>query len=274
MPDLHVRTYDMHPRLGRHQVLDPRTLAYRRQYTGEAIRPADHEPNLPVLDQEDLTDQGILLSQMYPGMMDLPALGSCGGNTGTEAAVSLLGDFAQQDMGLDTGDAVAAEKYAIGVYSDATKRDEWHDQQFPSDDCGTSGLAIAKVLKKRGLCDQYGTATTAHEFARDLGQAGFLYGTVWHEAWFEPVGPNALLDDIKGWAKSPIAGGHLIFASALEQVRFTKTGDLDLKRTIVRLRNHWTSSWGDNGSFRISLDLYQRTRSDVDLHQLRREQAA
>lgn len=270
MPDLHVRTYDMHPKLGWHHVTDPATLAYRRPYTGETIKPADHEPDLPVLDQEDLTDQGIYLSKMYAGMSDLAALGSCGGNTGTEAAAALLTAEEALGKGLNTKDAVAAEQYAIGVYSDATRVDQWHDVEFPRDDCGTSGLAIAKVLKHRRICDLYTTATTPEEFARDLGVAGALYGTAWPKAWFEPVNAHALLDDIKGWEKSPIAGGHLIYASALEEVHFTKGGDLDLKRTIVRFRNHWSASWGDNGSFRMSLDLYRRTRSDVDIHQPRR----
>jgi hypothetical protein len=247
------------------------TLAYRRPYTGETIHPADHEPNLPVLDQEDLLGQGIRLSELYAGMPDLPALGSCGGNSGTEVAASLLDADEALAKGLATTDAVAAEKFAIGVYADATRRDQWHDQAFPSDDCGTSGLAIAKVLKSRGICEQYATATTAEEFARDLGQGAALYGTPWFEAWFEPVGTDALLDDIKGWERSPVAGGHLVTATALERVAFDKTGRLDPAGTIVRFRNHWTASWGDNGSFRMSLALYNATRDQVDIIQPRRE---
>ncbi|WP_329131564.1 hypothetical protein OG552_10535 [Streptomyces sp. NBC_01476] len=273
MPQPFVRTYDVHPRFGRHQVLDARTLAYRRSYSGEPIKPADHEPNLPVLDQEDLIDQGIRTSELFPGLDDLPALGSCGGNSGTEVAAALLTPVEATAVGLDVTDAVAAEKYAIGVYSDATKRDEWHDVQFPSDDCGTSGLAIAKVLRSRGICDQYGTATTAEEFARDMGHGTCLFGMPWYQAWFEPTS-SALLDDVTGWENSPIDGGHLVTATALEKVTFTKTGDLDPKRTIVRLRNHWTTSWGDGGSFRLSLDLYQQISDQVDIIQPRREHAA
>jgi hypothetical protein len=271
VPNLHVHPYDVHPKLGRHLVLDQRTLAYQRSYCGEPIKPADHEPDLPVLDQEDLTDQGILLSQMFPGMSDLPALGSCGGNSGTEVAASLLTREEAAAKGLDTSDAVAAEKFAIGVYADATACDQWNDVQFPTDDCGTSGLAIAKVLKARGISDSYTTVKTAEEFARDLGHGTALYGTPWYQAWFEPVGPDALLDDITGWEASPIAGGHLVTATALERVAFHRSGRLDLKRTIVRFRNHWTSSWGDNGSFRMSLDLYQKTRDQVDILQPRRD---
>jgi hypothetical protein len=271
VPNLHVHTYDVHPKLGRHLVLDPRTLSRRRPYAGEQIKPADHEPDLPVLDQEDLTEQGIFVSQLYAGMPDLPALGSCGGNSGTEVAASLLSRDEALAVGLDTRDAVAAEKFAIGVYSDATHRDQWNDVAFPSDDCGTSGLAVAQVLKDRGICDSYTTATTAEEFARDLGHGACLYGTPWYQAWFEPVGSNALLDDIKGWERSPIAGGHLVTATALEEVVFDRAGRLDPAKTIVRFRNHWTASWGDNGSFRMSLGLYLATRDQVDIIQPRRD---
>lgn len=270
VPDLHVRTYDVHPRLGRHLVLDPRTLAYQRPYTGEPIKPADHEPDLPVLDQEDLLQQGISLSYMFDGMQDLDALSSCGGNSGTEVAASLLTREEALTVGLDTTNAVGAERFAIGVYADATAVDQWQDVQFPSDDCGTSGLAIAKVLKARGIADSYTTATTAEAIARDLAHGTLLYGTPWYQAWFEPVGPDALLDDIKDWESSPVAGGHLVTVTALEKVAFDRSGRLDLKRTIIRLRNHW-GSWGDNGSFRMSLALYQHTRDQVDVIQPRRE---
>lgn len=271
MPNhLRVHEYDVHPKLGRHQVLDPLSLAYHRPYAGEAILPADWEPKVPVLDQSDLIEQGIRTSELYPGLGDLPALGSCGGNTGAEIASVLLDEDEAAAHGLDLDDAVAAEKFAIGIYSDATSRDQWHDLQFPSSDCGTSGLAISKVLRTRGICDQYGIAKTAQELARDLGQGPIAYGTPWYQAWFEPTA-SALLDDITGWEKSPVAGGHLITATALETVVYGKDGALDLGRTIVRLRNHWTSSWGDNGSFRITLALYQRLRSQTDLHQPRRD---
>lgn len=271
VPDLHVQAYDVHPRLGRHLVLDPRTLAYQRPYSGEPIKPADHEPGLPVLDQEDLTDQGIYVSELYEGMENLTALGSCGGNSGTEVAAALLTAQEALAAGLDTTDAVAAEKFAIGVYADATACDQWNDVTFPSDDCGTSGLAIAKVLKKRGIADSYTTATTAEAIARDLAHGTLLYGTPWYQAWFDPTGTDALLDDIKGWEASPVAGGHLVTVTALEKVAFHRSGRLDPKRTIIRARNHWTASWGDRGSFRMSLDLYQKTRDQVDVIQPRRE---
>lgn len=269
MPDLDITQYDVHPKLGRHMVLDERSLAYTQAYAGETIKAAEWTPKVPVLDQEDLLAQGIHTSQMFSGVEDTDALGSCTGNSGTEL-VSILHDAGTlKTAGLDVTDAVAAEKWAIGLYSDGTHRDEWNDAAYPSQDCGSSGLGIAKALRSRGLIDLYGHATTVLEFARDLGKGPFLMGTVWYQAWFEPVTTSALLDDIKGWEKSPVAGGHEICVTALEDVRFDASGDLDLQRTIIRLRNHWTRSWGDEGEFRMSLALYQKLRQNIDLIQPR-----
>jgi hypothetical protein len=269
VPDLDITQYDVHPKLGRHQVLDERSLAYTRRYRGEPIKPAEWVPKVPVLDQEDLLAQGIHTSQLFQGVEDVDALGSCTGNSGTEL-ISILHDAdTLRDAGLDVTDAVAAEKWAIGLYSDGTHRDQWHDAAYPSQDCGSSGLGIAKALRSRGLIDQYGHATTALEFARDLGHGPFLMGTAWPKAWFEPVTRSALLDDIPNWEKSPIAGGHEICVTALEDVVFDSTGELDYARTIIRLRNHWTKSWGDDGEFRMSLALYQQMRDDIDLIQPR-----
>ncbi|MFK0288248.1 hypothetical protein ACIQVL_48425 [Streptomyces sp. NPDC090499] len=269
MPDLKIKQYEMHPKLGRHLVLDRRTLAYRRPYSGEPLKPAEWEPTVPVLDQEDLLAQGIRTSQMFQGVEDVDALGSCTGNAGTELISTLHDAKTLKDAGLDVTDPVAAEKWAIGLYSDASHRDQWMDQNWPTTDCGSSGLGVAKALRSRGLIDQYGTATTALELCRDLQNGGLLAGMPWFKAWFEPVGASALLDDIPNWEKSPIAGGHELYISALEQVRQTATGRIDYKRTIIRLRNHWTRSFGDNGSFRMSLAVYQKIRKQVDLLQPR-----
>lgn len=269
MPDLEIKQYELHPLLGRHLVLDERSLAYRRPYRGEPIKPAEWAPKVPVLNQQDLLAQGIRISEMFPGMDDVDALSSCTGNAGT-TLVSILHDA--DDLaaaGLDVTDPAAAERWGIGLYSDGTHRDQWHDVAFPAVDCGGSGLGIAKALRHRGLADQYGHATSAHQLCRDLGYGPFLLGTAWPRAWFEPVGRSALLDDIPNWQDSPIDGGHEVCVVALEDVVYDSSGDLDFKRTILRIRNSWSRSWGDEGEFRMSLALYQALRSEIDLVQPR-----
>ncbi|MEU7338720.1 hypothetical protein [Streptomyces sp. NPDC007074] len=273
MPDLDITRYDVTGQLGRHQVLDPRSLAYRRRYTGETLRPTEWAPKVPVLDQQDLLAQGIRTSQIVDGADDVDALGSCTANSAT-ALVSILQDAdTLNTAGLDVSDAVAAERWAIGLYSDATHHDQWMEQAWPSDDCGSSGLGVAKALRSRGLVDQYGHATTALELCRDLQNGPVLMGTVWYEAWFSPVGSSALLDDIPGWQDSPVAGGHEVCITALEDLALDDSGHLDPARTILRVRNSWSASWGDAGHFRMSLAVYEALRSQIDLVQPRLDAA-
>lgn len=269
MPDLDITQYTVTGALGRHMVLDERSLAYRRRYTGEPIKPVEWAPKTPVLNQQDLLAQGIHTSELVEGVEDADALGSCTANAAT-CLISIL--RTPEDLtaaGLDVTDPVAAETWAIGLYSDATHRDQWHDQAWPSDDCGSSGLGVAKALRGRGLIDQYGHATTALELCRDLQNGPVLMGTAWYQAWFEPVGASALLDDIPNWHRSPVAGGHEVCIVALEDVQYTATGAVDYAHTILRIRNSWSRSWADQGEFRASLALYQQLRDQIDLTQPR-----
>ncbi|MFJ3699483.1 hypothetical protein ACIPW9_36065 [Streptomyces sp. NPDC090052] len=267
--DLTVKQYPVNPKLGRHMVTDRRSLAYRRHYTGDPIKPAEWAPKIPVLDQEDLLAQGIRTSEMFHGVQDVDALGSCTANAATAVLSVLLDADACKTAGLDVTDPVAAERFAISLYADATQCDDWLDQQWPSDDCGSSGLGVAKALHARGLIDQYGHATTAEELCMLLQTGPVLMGTPWYQAWFEPATPNALLDDITGWQDSPLAGGHEVAVIALEDVHQDRTGALDYARTILRVRNSWNAGWGDAGCFRMSLAIYQALRGAVDLVQPR-----
>ncbi|WP_446458666.1 hypothetical protein [Streptomyces rochei] len=270
MPDVSITRYDVRPDMGRHLVLDPRSLAYRRRYTGDPIYPTEWAPKVPVLDQQNLLAQGIRTSQLTDGATDdVDALGSCTGNAATVAISVLHTAHTLATAGLDVTDPVAAEAWAIGLYSDATHRDQWHDDAWPTVDCGSSGLGVAKALRQRGLIDQYGHATTAEELCMLLQTGPVLAGLPWYAAWMEPVGQYALLDETPGWQSSEIAGGHEVCVTALEHVAYLPTGGLDYERTILRARNSWSASWGDGGSFRFSLALYQAVRDQADLIQPR-----
>jgi hypothetical protein len=268
VPDITVKQYDVQPGLGRHMVLDPRSLAYRRRYTGDPLMPTEWAPKVPVLDQQDLLAQGIRTSQMFEGVGDVDALGSCTANSAT-ALVSVLHDAdTLAAVGLDVSDPAAAETWAIGLYADATAKDQWHDAAWPTDDCGSSGLGVAKALRARGLIDQYGHATTAEELCQLLQTGPVLLGVPWYQAWFEPAGELALLDEIPNWASSPVVGGHEVCITALETVAGDDHG-LIYDHTILRARNSWTKSWGDNGSFRLSLAVYEQLKADIDVVQPR-----
>lgn len=268
MPDLDITQYDVTPQLGRHKVLDPRSLAYRRPYTGETIRTVEWAPRAPVLDQQHLIAQGIKTSEMFDGVDDMDALGSCTANAATACLSVLLSHDACMTAGLDTTDAAAAERFAISLYADATTADEWLDYTWPSDDCGSSGLGVTKALRRRGLIDQYGHATTAEELCVLLQTGPVLMGMPWHDAFSSPVSSTALLDEIPNWQQSPVVGGHEVLITALESVAEIE-GDFSYEHTVIRCRNSWSASWADGGSFRMSLALYQALRAQVDLIQPR-----
>ncbi|MFE2578854.1 hypothetical protein [Streptomyces sp. NPDC059378] len=263
---LHHR-YPHHAKLGRHQVLDARSLQWVHQHTGAAIRPICHAPRIPVLDQGNLLAQGIYLSEVVPGANDIDALGSCTGNAGTAAVSLLLDDTAAQTAGLDLSDAEAAEKWAIGLYAEATSLDDT-DGTFPPADTGSSGLAIAKALKRRGLVGHYRHATSATAVASLLQTGGLLLGVPWFKAWFEPD-PSGFIDGAD-WESSPLVGGHEIFVIGLEQVVQDHACRVEPHSTVIRFRNSWSRSWGDDGDGLMTLATYQRLRRYIDAIQLRK----
>lgn len=272
MPDLDITSYPVRPGLGRHMVLDPRSLAYRRRYSGEPIRPTEWTPKAPVLDQQDLLAQGIRTSTIVAGTPDVDQLASCT----AQAATCLISVLHSTDelaaAGLTVTDPAAAEAWAIGLYSDATHRDQWHDQAWPDVDCGSSGLGVAKALRARGLIDQYGHATTAEELCSLLQAGPVLMGMPWHEAFYAPDASLALLDAIPRWQSSPIVGGHEVCITALEAVAGDDHG-LIYDHTILRVRNSWSTAWGDEGHFRMSLAVYQQLRAQIDIIQPRLDAA-
>jgi hypothetical protein len=271
VPELTIHTYEVTPALGRHLVLDPRSLAYRRPYTGDPVHPVEWAPKIPVLNQQDLISQGIRTSSLFEGVDDVHALASCTGNAAT-ALVSVLHDAPTLGaVGLDATDPAACQRWAIGLYSDATHRDQWHQQTWPASDCGASGLGVAKALRARGLIDQYGHATTAEELGQLLQTGPVLMGLPWLSAFSTP-GPYGFVDADPMWASSPIEGGHEVCITALEDVTTNPDGTLS-DSTVLRFVQSWSASWGDQGQGRMTVRTYRALRHEVDLVQPRLDTA-
>lgn len=267
MPEITVHEYEVQPHLGRHLALDPRSLAYRRRYDGQPLRATAWEPRIPVLDQTNLLAQGIHTSQAYGIEHDVDALASCTGNAATAALSILLDKDRAASAGLDTDDATAAQRFAIDLYAQATTHDQWHDYTWPDQDCGSSGLGIAKALRARGLIDQYGHATTAEELCALLQTGPVLMGLPWYADWTQTTDRDGFIDASPDWMDSPLEGGHEVCITALESVVFDG-GQLIPERTVLRFRNSW-GSWADRGDGRLRLSTYEALRPDVDLVQPR-----
>ncbi|MEU9014236.1 hypothetical protein AB0D12_31605 [Streptomyces sp. NPDC048479] len=269
--NLTVHTYDTPDHLGRHLVLDPRSLAYRRAYTDQPLHPTAWEPRIPVLDQCHLVSQGIHTADTYGLEQDVDALSSCTGNAATALLSNLLTREQATAAGLDLDDAAKAEHFALGLYADATELDRWHDAQWPTEDFGSSGLGVAKAMRARGLIDQYGHATTAEELCALLQTGPVLMGMPWLAAFSTP-GADGFIDADPTWSQSPVEGGHEVCVTALEAVAL-EDGRLLPDHTILRFRNSW-GSWGDHGDGRLRLSTYLALRDQIDICQPRKDGVA
>lgn len=265
----HVHRFPHHPLLGRHQVLDARSLNHQPELLAKpAYKRREWAPRIPVLDQSDLHAQGIDLQNLFPDAANADALGSCTGNAATAALSALLDERALTTAGLSTTSAVDAEEWAIRLYAQATAVDEWAGQQFPPDDTGSSGLGVAKALHARGLIGSYIHATSSGAICAVLQNGAAILGMPWREAFFTPDAHGFI--DSGDWAASPLAGGHEVAVIGLESVKQDCRGRINPAKTVIRCRNSWTSSWGPlGGDFLLRLSTYEQLRHDCDVIQFR-----
>lgn len=241
------RTFEETPRagmrLGRNMWLDGRSASFMVENSAEtmgvAYRSKEWERVLPILDQGNL--------------------GSCTGNAGTGALGTEPFYSAVGQAVLPPGsDAAAAEAFAVQLYSDASAIDAFTGT-YPPDDTGSSGLAICKVLKRRGTISGFRWARTAYGFIRLLQEGPVLQGMPWFNAFFEPDA-DGYIDSDPAWAASGVAGGHEVEALGVEL--HTK----NVSKSVITYANSWGTGWGDAGRFRMRLGTYEALHS-VDLKQ-------
>jgi hypothetical protein len=254
-------------------VAEPMRFDVVHFHTGAALKEVDHEPPIPVLDQEDLFKQGIDTSALIKGAQKADALGSCTANA-TTASLSERYAAAGKPLpaGLSTTDAVADEEFAIRFYHACTDQTGDPSQEWPPTDCGSTGLYCCQELMKQKLIGSYKTASGAQNVASLLQAGTVIQGTPFFYAWMEPDA-NAFVDGdgsmaaLKKAIASGVAGGHETCISAIEKLTVTGTGQVVPEKTVVRVRNSWDASWGDYGSFRLHLSTLQMLGSNCDFKQ-------
>ena len=264
-------------KFGRYAIALPFRPGRLHLHDGSPLKEVDHEPPVPTLDQEDLHAQGISLPDLVPGAADADALGSCTCNAGT---VSLAERFAAKHgtvdlpgIGLSTTDPVAGEKYAITLYHAVTDQTGDPAQEWPPTDCGSSGYYVCTELEKQKLITGYRTASGIHNLVSLLQAGTVMMGAPWFRAWMEPDGQGFVdgtgsMTDLQAAVSSGVAGGHETCISAVERLTFNALGLIDPGKSHVRVRNSWSTAFGDHGSYRVHLSTLQMLGHYADFKQM------
>ncbi len=202
--------------LGRVVQHDPRSLNFRTRHAGAPIIYADHRRYGEALDQ------------------DLPVpLGSCTGNAG--AGILNTHGFVANSHLMDETDAV-------NFYSLATNIDGF-GQPFPPNDRGSSGLAVAKVLKTLGYISRYEHAFSLNDALAGLGRGPGMLGINWYDSFDRP-GANGLIEFT---SNASVRGGHEIELTAVFP-----------EHQLVKFWNSWGRGWANKGTGMMSFATLER----------------
>lgn len=223
------------------------------------LREVEHQVPIPVLDQEDLVKQGIDTSQLVKGALKVDALGSCTCNAGTAhlaerwaAANKSLDGLSVFGTYLSATDAKADEEAAILLYHQVTDQTGNPASEWPPTDCGSSGFYVCQELERMNLTRGYKTGSGVLGALSLLQTGTVMQGFPWFNAWFQPdsqgfVDGDGSVDAFMAALDSGVAGGHETLQIGIPQLALTSSGQVDLARTVIRVRNSWSTSWGPLG---------------------------
>lgn len=170
--------------------------------------------------------------------LDQGQTGSCTGNAGaqwknTALSITLAASAGPTPTWLVEDDAVL-------LYSRGTQIDDIPGE-YPPDDTGSSGLAVAKAMQERNLIRSYRHAFTMTQVLAALQAGPVMIGTAWLAGMEQPGRGGFLKVD------GDEIGGHEYLLRGV-----------DVEHEFVTMLNSWGSSWGDNGSARIHCDDLQK----------------
>lgn len=264
------------PSYGRYQVAEPPSAQVHLHMEG-TLSAVSHPPRCPVLDQEDLIAQGIDTSKLVPGAQRVNALGSCTAQTTVAKCSSFLPeDKFVKFVGTPNAltNSKACEERAIIFYHQETFQTGDPGQEWPPSDCGSSGVYMVSELKRLGLATGSVVANGAQNIVSLLQRGSLMAGTPFLYAWESP-GSNGMIDGdgsnatLQAQIAQGVAGGHEWLMYAIVKLAFHPGTDIvDPYNTILRCRNSWSKSWGDNGDFECHLSTWVTLGSYSDFRLL------
>jgi Papain family cysteine protease len=190
--------------LGRHVEHDPRSRGYSVV--------VDHNQPLRKVTH-----------RRYGSILNQGQLGSCTGNA-MAGAVNTAPIH-------KPGAKPLVEADAVSIYEAATLVDNVPGV-YPPDDTGSSGLAVCKVAKSRGLISAYHHAFSLSDALQALMAGPVIVGMDWYEG-FDTPDTNAVVT-IQG----QVRGGHEV-----EAVGY------DPATRLVKFANSWGKTYGKAGYF-------------------------
>lgn len=167
-------------------------------------------------------------------ILDQGQIGGCVGWTGADM---LNTDAFTPVRAKSNGDAFYNNDDGLRFYELATRNDAIPGA-YPPNDTGSSGLGLAKALRKLGLITGYSHAYGWQAFQTALMLQPIAVGTLWTQTMFQPDADG--LVHVGDLTDDNIAGGHEYMIRGI-----------NYETQQLRGRNHWSPQWGDDGEFNI-----------------------
>ena len=254
-------------KFGQFAVAEPLRFDLLAFHDDTPLKEVEHDIPIPVLDQEDLHQQGIDVTKLVPGAADTDALGSCTCNTGT-AHIAERWAAAGKDLGglkltggtgaitMSATNGTADEEFAILLYHLVTDQTGVPSQEWPPTDCGSNGLYVCQELIAQGFAVSYKSASNVTADIALLQSGSVMQGGPWFNSWMKPdsngfVDGDGSYEAMRAAVNSGVAGGHETLQHGIPQLALASDGSVDLANTVIKVRNSWSTQFGLNGDYML-----------------------
>lgn len=253
------RFYDLEPGLvdaEGNTLRSPREILVRQDehhVTGKRLgRHLEHDPRSKSfgVDMSDHLDTATFQSVAWERQcapFDQGNTCSCTGNA--MAGLLMTNPFFQSGRALTENDAI--ELYKLATHLDRIPG------EYPPDDTGSSGLAVAKAAKEMGYMQTYRHAFTMRALLKALQSGPFIAGFGWYNSFDAPdVNGTVLIQP-----GSVVRGGHEVVFTALK-VEHLSNGDIDEVNSLLGGWNSWGTSFALGGAFNMSLTTWRHLMNE------------